>query len=225
LFNLFGNARQREFKRLLAETQKRVEKEVAPTKNLCLAICQASVNCRDAVKDRIDAPTEAKRLELEVYVFYEFLYFYMHMAMRSTFGQLTEEQLRKLQSFLGPLVSSAAIDSYFGHWPDELKKKMRGEFYDRLNDAEVEYAEATRFDSSEQRDKRLTQKLQALFMKLGSNVSNLSGHSEHDLAMIVSVSEVAINEWTKMSLDNLVAEIKKVPPPNIENIPVSDLFP
>ncbi len=207
---LFGSSKEREIKKLLTETQKRVEKEYGPAGKVGLAIIQASTNCRDAIKELVDAPTEKERLEREVYVFYEFVYFYMHLTMRHAFVQLTEPQIRKLQSYLGPLISSVAIDSYFAHWRDDLKEKMASEFYDKLNDAELEYTECTKLASSEQGEHRLTQKLQTLFMRLGSNVSNLSGHGEKDLAVIMSVADVAINEWKRIGLDNLIAGVKKV---------------
>ncbi len=207
--HLFASSKEREIKKLLTETQKRVEKEYKPLGEVGRAIIQASTNCRDAVKELIDAPTEKDRLEREVYVFYEFVYFYMHLTMRDAFVQLAEPQIRKLQSYLGPLISSVAIDSYFAHWPHELKQKMTSEFYDNLNDAESEYTEATKFDSREQGKHRLTQKLQALFMKLGSNVSNLSGHGE-DSAVIMAVAHAAINEWERMGLGTLMADVKEV---------------
>ena len=33
------------------------------------------------------------------------------------------------------------MDSFFRHWPENLKTKTRNEFYGKLNDAEVEYSE------------------------------------------------------------------------------------
>jgi hypothetical protein len=207
--HLFATSKEREIRKALTEARERVNKGYGPAGKVGLAIIQASTNCRNTVKELIDAPTEKNRLEREAYVFYEFIYFYMHLTMREAFVQLTTPEIRKLQSYLGPLVSSVAIDSYFAHWPDELKQKMTGELYDKLNDAEVEYAECTKFDPPEQGEQRLTRKLQALFMKLGSNVSNLSGHGD-DSAVIMAVAHAAINEWERMGLDNAMAEVKKV---------------
>jgi hypothetical protein len=216
LFRLFGNTKERESKQRSGKIGPRVEKELAPTNKLCRAIVQASGNCRDAVKVQINAPTEVKRLELEASVFFEFLCFYVHLTMRSAFGQLTEEQTQNLRNYLSPLVSSAAIDSCFARRPDELKGKMHGDFCNKLNDAEKEYTEVTRFDSSEPGGERSIQKLQGLFMKLGANVSTLFRRDAHDLTMMVFVSDVAINEWIKMDLDKLVAEVKKCPPPKFD---------
>ncbi len=210
LSKILGSSREREIRKLLAETQKQVEKKCKPFERVGLAIIQASTNCRDAVKELIVAPTEKERLEHEIWIFYEFVYFFMHMTMRQAFVQLTAPQMRELQSYLGPLISSVAIDSYFAHWPDDLKQKMTSEFYDKLNEAELEYAECTKFESSEQGEHRLTQKLRALFMKLGSNVSSLSGQGENDLAVVVPVVQIAVEEWKRMGLDSLMAEVKEI---------------
>jgi hypothetical protein len=204
----FGNSKEYEIKKLLYETQRQVEKEYKPMGDIGRAIIQASVNCRDAVEALIEVPTEKDRQEREIFMFYEFIYFYMHLTMRHAFVQLTEAQTKKLQNYLGPLLSSIAIDSYFAHWPEELKHKMTGEFYEKLNEAELEYTECTQFDSSVQGEKRLTEKLQALFMKLASNVSELAVDRK-DIAIVTPVTEIAINEWEKMQLDSLIIEVKK----------------
>jgi hypothetical protein len=148
-------------------------------------------------------------LEREAFVFYEFIYFFMHLTMRHASTQLAESQLRTLQRYLGPLISSVAIDSYFAHWPDDLKQKMTSEFYDKLNEAESEYTECTQAGSLGQGEDSVRRKLRALFMKLGSNISSLSGRAEKELAVITPVALVAISEWKRMRLDNLMAQVEK----------------
>jgi hypothetical protein len=207
---LFGRSKEREIKRLFADTQKKVEKEYKPIGEIGRAIVTASTNSRNAVKDLIQAPTEKERQEQEIYIFYEFISFFMHLTMRQAFAQLTEPQVEKLQAYLGPLMASVAIDSYFAHWPDDMKEKMMSEFYEKLNQAELEYTESTQFDSAKQGDNRLTQKLRSLFMRLGSNISSLSGNGESDIAVVMPVVEIAINEWKKMELDKVIVEVKRV---------------
>jgi hypothetical protein len=187
---------EREFKRLLVG-------------EIGMAIIQASVNCRDAVKQLIKVPTEKERQKREIFIFYEFIYFYMHLTLRQAFGNLTKERLQKLQGFLGPMISSVAIDSYFAHWPEDLKQKMTGEFYEKLNDAETEYAECAQFDTLVAGEERIKEIFQALFFKLSLNVANLAGNEEADLTLLIPVTEVAFNEWSKMHLGKLISEIKK----------------
>jgi hypothetical protein len=205
---LFDDSKEREIKKLLAETQKQVEKQYKPLGEIGRAIIRASTNCRDLSKNLISAPTEKERQEREVYIFYEFIYFYMHLTMRYAFVSLTGAQTKKLKDYLGPLISSIAIDSYFAHWPENLKQKMTGEFYDKLNAAELEYTECTQFDSSKQKKERLNEKLRALFIKLASNISELAS-DEKDIAIVLPVTEIAINEWEKMQMDSLIGEVNK----------------
>src|SRR6478736_3180021 len=119
---LFGRSQERAPDRLFEETKKRVDQEYTPMGKVSLAITKAATNSRDVIKSGIEASSEKARKEIEVYIFYEFLYFYMHMTMRAAAAQLTEAQIGKLQEYLGPLISSVAIDSYFAHWPDDLKQ-------------------------------------------------------------------------------------------------------
>lgn len=207
---LFGSSEESKIKRLFSETEKRVNREYEPLGKVALAIGQAASNCRDAVKNLLLASTEKERMHQEVHVFFEFIYFYMHLTMRSAFVQLSEPQLQKLQGHIGQVISAAAVDSYFAHWPDDLKQKMVSEFYDKLNEAELEYSECTKTAPIEQGEPALHQKLQALFMKLGSNVSILSGHSEDDLAVIIPVADIAIQEWKRMRLEDLIVDVKSV---------------
>jgi hypothetical protein len=132
--------------------------------------------------------------------------------LRQAFGNLTKEQTQKLQDFLGPLISSVAIDSYFAHWPEDLKQKMTDEFYQKLNDAELEYTECTdqiQFDSSKDRQDRIKDIFRALFLKLSFNVANLACNDENNLTLSVPVMDVAMNEWIRMRLDKLIADVKK----------------
>jgi len=207
---LFGSSQERRIKRFFTETQERVNREYEPLGKVALAIGRAASNNRDAVKNLLLASTEKERMHQEILVFFEFVYFYMHLAMRSAFVQLTEPQLKKLQGYIGPVMSAVAVDSYFAHWPNDLKEKMVSEFYDKLNSAELEYSECTKTASIGQARPTLAEKLQALFMKLGSNISMLSGHDEDDLAVILPVSDVALQEWKRMRLDDLIADVKSV---------------
>jgi len=209
---LFGSSRQREIKKMLAVSHKQVQEEYKPLEELGEAIIQASVNCRDAVKELINTPSEKDRQQREIFVFYEFIYFYIHLTLRQAFGILTKEQTQKLQDYLGPLISSVAIDTYFAHWPEDLKQKMTDEFYQKINDAELEYTECAdriQFDSSKEKQERIKDIFSALFLKLSSNVACLAYNDENNLPLTVPVTEVAMNEWIRMRLDKLIADVKQ----------------
>jgi hypothetical protein len=206
---LFGSSRNRELDRLLSDAKKQVDREYGPMGKVGSAVIRAATNCRDAVKNEIEADTEKKRKELEIFIFYEFIYFFMHMAMRASAVQLTDSQILKLQSYLGPLVSAVAIDSYCAHWPDDIKKNMNREFYEKLNQAEIEYAECTRSNTGDKTEEAAKQRLQALFWMLGTNVSQLARNDSKDIAIVSLVCQTAIDQWSRMELSTLIADIKE----------------
>lgn len=128
----------------------------------------------------------------------------MHMSMRQCFGQLTEEQLQKVQDYLGPLISSVAVDSYCAHWPQERKDGLIHEFYENLNKAEFEYAEST----NQYARGDVQGKILGLFSELATQVSTICGHSENDLEIVIPIKKIAVDEWIKMRLPELVSDIK-----------------
>lgn len=206
---LFSRPGDRELDQLLSDAKKQVNQEYGPVGKVGLIVIRAATNCRDVIKDRITADTEKKRKELEIYIFYEFIYFFMHMTMRAASVQLTDSQILKFQSYLGPLVSSVAIDSYCAHWPDEIKQKMSHEFYEKLNQAEVEYAECTRPHTNEKNDETAKERLKALFGMLGTNISRLAYNDNVDIAIVSLVFQTALDQWSSMELPALIADVKK----------------
>lgn len=203
---LFGGSQDRALDRLFAEAQQRVNQEYGPMGKVSLAIVTAATNFRDVIKGRIVGSDERARKQIEVFVFYELLYFYMHMTMRAT-AQLTESQITKLQAYLSPTISATAIDSYCAHWPEDLKQKMIAEFYDNLNKAESEYTECTK-NIKATGDEGAKQRIQALFESLTMTIAHLVTNGQPDFAVDALVFRTAIDEWTKMHLDQLMKDVK-----------------
>jgi hypothetical protein len=201
--------REEELRRRFSEIEKQVQEQHKPFSAVSLAVVNAAKSCHNATTGLIRASTEKDRTEREIFIFYEFLYFFMHMTMRQGFAGLSKARLEELQHYLGPLISSVAIDAYFAHWPEELKKKMLDEFYDKLNDAEVEYAECTRFDTSLEGAERWAAKFGVLFTRVAANVASLAVDDEKDSAVITFVSEKTFAEWKEMNLDVLIADVAR----------------
>jgi hypothetical protein len=214
---MFRTPAERQFQRILAKAQKKTEREMRPLRNLSLAIVNASMNCLSEIKILIEAPAEKERQHAEIFAFYELLYFFLHLTMREAFNLMSEAEIKHLQEHLGHVVASAAVNSYFDHWPDDLKRGMTDDFYKNLNRAEIEYAECSRFDSPAPPEGRSEQIAERLFNCLGDNVAAVIGH-EGDSGHSLLIANIAINEWTTMSLRNLVADFKRdsmglTPPP------------
>jgi hypothetical protein len=152
----------------------------------------------------LDIPDEKKKKEAQILVFHEFVYFFMHMTMRSAFEQLREQQIEKLQSYLGPLISSTAVDSFFAHWPEDMREKIRDEFYEKLNDAELEYSTCKELLSEKN---PLTG--DSLFTKLARNVAELSGNSMNP-AILMLVITSGVDAYKGLKLDALVKNAGEV---------------
>ena len=171
-------------------------------KKISLAIIKASHNCKEEISSMLHMSDEKEKTEIEIHIFYEFIYFFMHMSLRASFARLTEEQIKKMQNFLGPIISSTAVDSFFQHWPNDLKEKIQSEFYENLNDAEIEYSTCKELFSEE---KLLTGN--SLFSKLAQNISNLI-EDNNNPAILTAVLNVSMREFTDMKLDVLVENLK-----------------
>lgn len=127
------------------------------------------------------------------------------MTMRYAHSQLQPEQIKKLQSELGPLVALPTIEAFFGHWPEDLKAKIFADFYQKLNQAELDYSTCKELIS---KDNPITG--DALFSKLARNVLELSGHSPTDIVEFMLPYSLAIEAWKNMKLDKHIEAIAKI---------------
>jgi hypothetical protein len=85
-----------------------------------------------------------------------------------------------------------------------LKVKIRSEFYDNLNNAELEYSTSKELLSNEN---PLTG--DSLLSKLGRNVAQLSGSPMNPTTMTLVIGW-AVDAYKEMNLDSLVQEASKV---------------
>jgi hypothetical protein len=187
--NIFSNAR----------------KKVDAIGDLALAIGRAGFSCGEAMKPHVHYESEDKITEQWIYVCFEFMYFFAHMTDRVAFAQLGYERREKLLAILGPLIAEPAIEAFFGHWPDDLKAKMLSEFYQKMNDAQLDYSTCHELIS---KDNPITGN--ALFSKLARNVAELCGDSPTDPAAHIVPYGVAIEAWGQLHLDKHIEAVEKV---------------
>jgi len=161
-------------------------------------IFKNSLDCVEALKDYLNYSTEKEKQEKWIYVLFEFIYFFMHMTNRIAFGKLGNKRRIKLQDELAPLVIDPTIKSLFDHWPKKLKEGIKSDFYEKLNDAEIEYSDCKELLI---KDNPFSDK--ALFSKLAKNVTELSGHSNNP-EMIIQIITLSVDIWKNMKLEKLV---------------------
>jgi hypothetical protein len=113
----------------------------SPFGALGFAIIRAASQCAKRMKPLLPpAKTKQDTIVREMYVLYEYLYFFMHMMNRTADGQgFSAKQIEELQQSVYPDVIAASIDSFMLHWPEEHKAKIDAEFRDNLNLAFIEY--------------------------------------------------------------------------------------
>ena len=158
------------------------------------------------MKSRLNFKTEEDRDTQFVYVCFEFVYFFMHMTLRSAHSHdLGPERTKRLKAELGPLVLLPLIDTFYGHWPMDLQEKLVAQFYQKMNDAELEYSTYTELFAS---GDPITGN--ALFSRLARNVLELSGHSPTNPAEHLVAYGIAIKTWKDMRLDKHIEAVERV---------------
>jgi len=170
-------------------------------KQLGLAVIKASYNCFEEIKQFINVKNDKDRQELEVYLFYEFVYFFMHMINRTAFTKLSSHGIEEIHSILGPTIVETAIDTFFNHWPEEYKSKMKSEFYDKINITEIEYSKAKEIFSKK---KPFTS--DSLFSILARNVSELINETTNPATM-TAILKVSVDNFTEMKLEDIIKKI------------------
>ena len=114
---------------------------------LALPIIAGSWQCTQAVTPYLRPNQERftrEPLTQQSCILNEFLYFFIHLMKRHANDQLSGENSKKLQAIVLPLViRSAAVDSFFGHWPQEYRSGIERDFYKVLDDVEKKYTTRT----------------------------------------------------------------------------------
>lgn len=170
---LSPNSLRAQAEKILHETRHQVEELQRPIGDLSLAIVSSGWKCSQSVKPYFRPVKEfAQHPQLqEIYVFYEFLYFFLHLLNRQAHSRLSPNIGAKVQDEMGALIVPTAIDTFCAHWPEKLKSGMRQEFFENLNDAEREYATCKRLFP-----KKTPIDDTALCSRLARNISNHAGY-------------------------------------------------
>lgn len=114
---------------------------------VALPIVAGSWQCTQAVTPHLRLNQERftkEPLIQQSYILNEFLYFFIYLMKRHANEQLSGEDSQKLYAIVLPLViRSAAVDTFFAHWPQEYRTGIERDFYKILDDVEKEYSTRT----------------------------------------------------------------------------------
>jgi len=130
-------------KKIIQESESKI-RNLKPVFDLEQGIILASVQCGEEIKSSLSKlplanyglPADQKQFEIST----EFLFFFLHFTGRQAYSRLPQAKANKLLQTIGEYVLSSVVDVFIGHWPDDLKTRIRSEIYSNLNQAEQEYA-------------------------------------------------------------------------------------
>ena len=167
------------------------------------AVIRASARCRDLVKPWITAKKQQMRLQKEVYVFAEFLFFFAHMTERRLYGHIDEKQLEGLLTYLTPTIFRASAAAYFSGFPEEQMKKIADEFVERINEAHQKYSE---IDAKGDIVEAMLLLTQIVVEETGISESIMTKEAEDRAA---AIAQKVADELVGMDLDKLLEQIKQ----------------
>lgn len=200
LANIFGNTKSKKY-------EEHTEETINPLGKTALAIVTSSQYCWQQVKPFIKGKNKKEQEEIEMLTFYECLYFFMHLTVRTAYNlRFSSAQIESLQGYLGPIIASTAVDTFFVHWPQDLKDGIYNDFFKNMNDAEIEY---TTCDKLFNEDNPCDPK--ALISKLASNSKKLIGIPDiidDDVTFRYTVITSTLDTIDKMNLTDLITESK-----------------
>lgn len=126
---------------MLSNIEREMAEAYAPIFALGKEIMLASIDIVEEVKPFI--PGEGtKKLERQVYVLQESIWFWAHIATRQVLRNFEESRFNAATECLSRFISQVAIASYFDHWSEFQKQKMEAEFLENLNQSLGEYSDS-----------------------------------------------------------------------------------
>jgi hypothetical protein len=202
---ILGAPEERRAKNLLKKAEAATYEVFGPLGDLGLGIVKAAWDSYRDFARVLDFSVEGKPTEQQMLVFYELLYFFIHLTMRTAVAHgLTETQISKLQDFLGPQLSRTAVDTFCRHWPLELKERIAHEFFEKLNDAEADYSQCRALMWGDEPFAR-----ESLIGKLSHNVAGVWG-SPYNAAVMMAATASAVRAYKNLPLDKLIREVATV---------------
>lgn len=202
---IFGTREERMAKELLKGVETETSEVYGPLRDLGLGIVKAAWDCYQGFSELVQVSIQGRPTEQQMLVFYEFLYFFIHVTMRAAVARgLTEMQISKVQDFLDPLLSHTAVDTFCRDWPSELKERMAHGFFEKLNDAEAGYSECRALISKDHPFEK-----ESGIGRLSHNVAEVWGTPYNPAVMMAAVT-AAVKGYKSLPLDKLICAVSAV---------------
>jgi hypothetical protein len=136
-------------------------------------------------------------------VLFEFMYFFLHLTNRYAFAQLGQERRNKLYDELVPTTIDATIETYFGHWPQNLRDGIERDFYSNLNNTEMEYGSCKELLLMPEDDAPTVEKIRS-----GAKSKSMIGQLTDNLSLIIE-GEISLDPIFRLTICGVVVESLK----------------
>jgi hypothetical protein len=195
------------------------KKNESALSNLSKKIFESAALCEEIVKPYLEERFKKDSKEFDrkyITTLCEFMYFFMHFTNRLAFHYLGKEKREKLQDELSPPTIHATIEALFGHWPQNLKNGIKEEFYQNLNNAEIEYSTCKEIFLTPEQDVSAFDKVQkgqksiALVNMLIDNIAeNISDSLIVPLDLHMQLVDAVLNILNKKEFNDLILAVAK----------------
>jgi hypothetical protein len=93
----FRSPDERGLQQVIDKARKDATRTYMPLSNLGLAAVKASKDCRDRVGSFVEAKPREESEKGQMFAFFEFQYFFMHLTLRAANTTMTETEIETLQ--------------------------------------------------------------------------------------------------------------------------------
>jgi len=195
--------------RLFGNTEERKDQMITDGINvlspMLVANLVAAESCCNQVKVLLNKMNDDEKSIAKIDVYYEYMFFFIHMTERMAFNYFTKKQMKILNEYLIMQLVPMAIDRFFSRSPAEVKESLTNEFMDKRNAAEISYTDSREIFS--QKFDPLNS--DAVFSKLGRSVATIMGEP-YNPATIMLVIKYGADALMNMDLESLIKQARKV---------------
>ena len=199
LTKLFGSPREKQ----VFDKRDKFHKNSNAIRQIGEAIITAAEDCYTKTLPLIIFAEEQEKQSASIHVYYEYLYFFRHLVLRSAFGQLSFLQVKSLHEYIAGTVVPHALDTFLKLWPEEIRPEMRSDFFAKLNDVEATYGNSEEIFSPKDPCNS-----DALTSIIARNIAALAGNSNHPTT-IRTVIVVMADAYKAMKLEKLIQKAKE----------------
>lgn len=165
----------------------KVHERTVPIGDLSRAILDGSYEMAKSLRPSMSFKTQKENEEKWVYVLFEFQYLLLHLVSSLAVLQVGPEKRSVLLEDLGPLVIQPTINTIFSHWPDDLKDRIKSEYYENLAKSEYEYGTCKQIWN----DKGVDNMNDIVLHCFSKNVARMMGN-ENNLGLFLEIQQTLV---------------------------------